>query len=46
MCKCLSDSEPPDLSYKRYFDCLHFVRILVNRFGETKERSRCVGSCT
>ena len=46
MCKCLSDFVPPDLSFKCYIDCLHFVCILANRNGVTKERSERVGFCT
>ena len=45
MCKCLSVFVPPDLSCKCYTDCLHFVCILTNRIGVTKERSRRVGFC-
>ena len=46
MCNCLSDFVPPDLSCQCYTDCLHFVCILANRSGVTKERSRCVGFCS
>ena len=43
MCKCLSDFELPELSSKCYIDWLHFVCILANQIGETKEQSRHVG---